>query len=57
MFVVSEPALEIWNSFSDVDVNLIVLNNDETLSKDDTSKVVILFCLAHNVFYLDSDHD
>jgi hypothetical protein len=57
MLVVSEPALEVWNTLRNVNVNLIVFDNDETLSEDDTSKVVILFNLTHNVFYLDSDHD
>ena len=38
-------------------MDLVVLNNDETLCIENTSKVVIFFNLTHDIFHLDSDHD
>lgn len=38
-------------------MDLVILNNDETLCIKNTSEVVIFFNLTHYVFNLDSDHD
>ena len=57
MLVVGEPALKVWNTFGDVNMNLVILNNNETLSIKNTSKVVVFFNLTHDVFDLDSNHD
>jgi len=38
-------------------MDLVVLDNDETLRIENTSEVVIFLNLTHDIFHLDSDHD
>ena len=38
-------------------MDLVVLDNDETLRIENTSEVVIFLNLTHDIFHLDSDND
>ena len=38
-------------------MNLVILNDDETLSINNTSNIVILFNLTHDIMHLNSYHD
>lgn len=57
MVEIGEPALQVWNAMSDVDMNFLIVDHDEGVGIDNGSKVCIWVDLTENVFNLHSNDD